>query len=82
MLLECVGSDPNGTKMRREIFLSGMFLVLLCVNPRAVWLLEILTGPDGQPSPQTLSLPYAFYDDSFGTPLSILMLRLDPFASA
>ena len=53
--------------MRRASAILGMLLALLMGWPSGVIALEILTGPDGQPSKQTLSLPYAFYNDSFGT---------------
>ena len=43
-----------------------MLLTLVAGWPSGVLALEILTGPDGRPTQQTLSLPYAFYNESFG----------------
>ena len=44
----------------------GIFLLLIFLNGVSSFGQGILAGPDGEFREQTLSLPYAFYNESFG----------------
>ena len=46
--------------------IGGGLLVLLLVLCHAAFAQGIRVGPDGEFSEQTLSLPYAFYNENFG----------------
>lgn len=59
---------PSAVPLMRAIAVRGVLcLVLLVGFPPVAASLEILAGPDGQVSAQSLSLPYAFYNENFGT---------------
>ena len=49
-----------------RLFTFGIFLLFIFLSRVSAFGQSIRVGPDGEFSEQTLSLPYAFYNDSFG----------------
>ena len=47
-------------------FAFGIFLLFFLLSSVSAFGQEVRVGPDGEFSEQTLSLPYAFYNESFG----------------
>lgn len=60
----CDGAQKPNVKKR--LLLSGLLVVMFTIRPAALYALDILAGPDGKVAPQSLSLPYAFYNENFG----------------
>jgi hypothetical protein len=56
---------PLGKRVMNKCF-GGGFVFLLLLVYRPAFTQGIRVGPDGEFSEQTLSLPYAFYNENFG----------------